>query len=64
MNLRFSRFLTVSLAMRLPLRGYRSVEKRRNRIAKCPERPRKRPFASLEGFRMYTHYGCVGAIPT
>ena len=29
-----------------------------------PERYRTRAFASLEGFRMYTHYGCVGAIPT
>ena len=47
-----------------PLRGFRSVETRRNRIAKCPERLRTRAFASLEGFRMYVHYGRVGAIPT
>ena len=44
-----------------PLRGYCSVEKRRNRIAtcKCPERLRTRAFMSLEGFRMYMHYGRV-----
>ena len=34
----------------------------RNWIAKYPERLRTRVFTSLEGFRMYTHYGCVGAI--
>ena len=35
-------------------------------IATCkyPERLRMRAFASLEGFHMYVHYGCVGAIPT
>ena len=47
-----------------PPRRHRSVEKHRNRIARYPERPRTRAFASLEGFRMYTHYGCVGVIPT
>ena len=40
------------------------IEKRRSRIAKCPERFRTRAFMSLEGFRMYTQYGRVGAIPT
>ena len=64
-NQRFSRFLAVSLAMRFShLGGYHSVEKRWNRIAKCPEWLTTRAFATLEGFRMYTHYGCVGAIPT
>ena len=45
-----------------PLRGYRSVEKRQNRITtcKCPERLRMRAFISLEGFHMYMHYGRVG----
>ena len=47
-----------------PLRGYLSVEKCWNRIAKCPETLRTRAFASLEGFRMYVHYGRVGAIHT
>ena len=42
----------------------RSVEKRRNRIAKYPERLGTGAFVSLEGFHMYTHYGRVSAIPT
>ena len=40
------------------------MDKRWNRIARGPERYRTRAFESLEGFRMYTHYGRVGAIPT
>ena len=47
-----------------PLRGYCLVEKRQNRIAKCPEWLRTRAFASLVGFCIYTHYGRVSAIPT
>ena len=34
----------------------------RNWIAKYPERLTTRVLASLEGFCMYTHYGCAGAI--
>ena len=44
--------------------GYRWVEKRWSRIAKCLGRLRTRALGSLAGFPMYTHYAHVGAIPT
>ena len=40
-----------------------SVEKCWNRTAKYSERLRTQAFVSLEGFRMYVHYGHVSAIP-
>ena len=61
-NIRFSCFMGVSVMMCFSHLG--GIEKRRSRIAKCPERLRTRAFMSLEGFRMYTQYGRVGAIPT
>ena len=44
------------------LGGVVLVEKHQNWIAKYPERLTTRVFVSLEGFCMYMHYGCVGAI--
>jgi len=40
------------------------VEKRPNRVAMCLERVIALARECLEDFCMYTHYVCVGAIPT